>query len=210
MSKSRAYGSLVRLTAGLLLGVVATFLGAFMPLFMIERGHGAKIDSIHRGLYGWWHATDHAFGLDWSNLQLMDPPLSTPITDGELAPWEEPPPPPYPAAQFLRIGTLTAGWPLRVVTYRWTVTSTTQNFPVPAELDDGDTSIVYAAESVLMGTRGGGPQQRQILWLGVVIDVVLYGAVVVGPIALARRFARGELRRHAGQVTPPAAAAERG
>ncbi len=206
MSKSRLRGSLVRLTIALCVGVAATAFSAFLSLYMVERGQGARISTVHRGLYGWWNARDSVTGAHWSNLQLMDTPLGTPLYEGELAPWEEPPPPPYPQAQYLRIGTLSVGWPRPVLAMRWTVTSLTRSFPVPAELDDGDTSIAYAAESALTGNRGGGPDETTLIWSGIAIDVVLFAAVVVGPIALARRCAKGQ-RPSWRTPTPQAASA---
>ncbi|MEY4822243.1 MAG: hypothetical protein RLY72_1895 [Planctomycetota bacterium] len=196
MSTPRANGRIIRFVVALVIGVAATSISAYWPLYMVERGGGARITTVYRGLYGWWNARDSVIGLHWSNLQLLENPLNAPVFEGELAPWEEPPPPPYPQAQFLRIGTLSAGWPRPVIAMRWTVTSRTRNFPVPAELDDADTSIVYAAESALTGSRGGGPDEFHLLWQGIAIDVVFFGAIVVGPIALLRRLAR--------PVTPPA------
>lgn len=181
-----------RIAIALVVGAVATAVSTFMPMYLVERGHGAQVATIHRGVHGWWLATDSVFGLRWSNLMLIDPPLSEPVWSGELHGWQEPPPPPYPQAQFLRIGTLAAGWPLPALSMRWTVTSPTRNFPVPAEVDDADTSIVYAAESALTGSRGGGPEQVDVLWVGTLFNVVFYGAIVVGPLALARRFGRGD------------------
>ena len=190
----------VRIAVALAVGLIATAISVFMPMYLVERGHGAQVTTIHRGVHGWWLATDAVFGLRWSNLMLIDPPLSEPVWSGELHGWQEPPPPPYPQAQFLRIGTLAAGWPLPALSMRWTVTAPTRSFPVPAELDDADTSIVYAAESALTGSRGGGPEQIGVLWVGAVFDVVFYGAIVVGPLALARRFARGDLTRPAASA----------
>lgn len=187
-----------RLVVALVIGLAATALSTWLPMYMVERGNGAQTRTVHRGVHGWWHARDRVFGLRWSNLMLIDPPLSSPVWEGELDAWEEPPPPPYPTeVQFLRIGTLAAGWPLPAISMRWTVTAMNRSFPVPAELDDADTSIVYAAESALTGNRGGGPDEVRVLWFGAIFNVVFYGAVVVGPIGLARRFARGELIRRA-------------
>ena len=182
---------LVRLAVAFVIGIAATALSTWLPIYMVERGHGAEARTVHRGVHGWWQARDHVTGLRWSNLMLIDPPLSSPIWEGVMFGWEEPPPPPYPTnVQFLRIGTLAAGWPLPALSMRWTVTRMDRSFPVPAELDDADTSIVYAAESALTGNRGGGPDEVVVLWTGAIFNVVFYGAVVVGPIALARRLTR--------------------
>ena len=197
MPTSSARSRVIRIAVALVVGLAAAAVSTYLPMYMVERGGGATIGTIHRGVHGWWHARDRVFGLRWSNLMLIDPPLSTPLWDGEVSGWEEPPPPPYPAAQFLRIGTLAAGWPLPALRMRWTVTSMTRSFPVPAELDDADTSIVYAAESALTGTRGGGPEQVEVLWIGAVFNVVFYAAVVVGPVGLLRRALRGDFRRPA-------------
>jgi hypothetical protein len=195
MPTSSARSRVIRIAVALAIGLVATAVATYLPMYMVERGQGATVGTIHRGVHGWWHARDRVFGLRWSNLMLIDPPLSTPLWDGEIHGWEEPPPPPYPAAQFLRIGTLAAGWPLPALRMRWTVTSMTRSFPVPAELDDADTSIVYAAESALTGSRGGGPEQVEVLWFGAIFNVVVFAAVVVGPVALLRRVIRGDFRR---------------
>ena len=182
--------SLPRLAAGLVFGIVAMAAMTYLPMHLVHRGKGATVRTVYRGSNAWWHARDAVFGVRWSNLMLIDPPLSTPVWEGEMHGWEEPPPPPYPVAQFVRIGTLAVGWPLPTVAMRWTVTSTNQSFPVPAELDDADTSLPYAVESAMAGTRGGKPQERRLLWAGILFNVVFYGAVLVGPLALARRFTR--------------------
>lgn len=190
-----------RLAIALAIGVAATALSTWLPIYMVERGNGAEVRTVHRGVHGWWHARDHVFGLRWSNLMLIDPPLSTPLWEGEMWGWEEPPPPPYPAdVQFLRIGTLASGWPLPALSMRWTVTKADRSFPVPAELDDADTSIAYAAESALTESRGGGPDEVRVLWLGAIFNVIFYAAVVAGPVALARRFARGDFTRRAASA----------
>ena len=98
-----------RLAIALVIGAVATAATTRLPLHLVDRGHGGQIRTVHRGVHAWWHARDHAWGLRWSNLQLIDPPLSTPVWEGELHGWEEPPAPPYPAAQIYRVGTLASG-----------------------------------------------------------------------------------------------------
>lgn len=187
-----------RVAIALVVGVLATAVTARLPLHLVDRGHGGRIRTIHRGTHGWWHARDYAWGLRWSNLQLIDPPLSTPVWDGELHGWEEPPPPPYPEAQFFRVGTLASGWPLPVLRMRWTETDLRRPFPVPAELDDGDVSIWNATDSALHGSRGGPPKEKGILWFGAVANTIFYAAVLVGPVALLRRVIRSRLNRQAG------------
>jgi hypothetical protein len=182
--------SLRRLSIALVLGVVAMAGMTYLPMHLVHRGKGASVRQVRRGVHEWWHARDAVFGVRWSNLMLNDQPLSIPMWDGEMHGWEEPPPPPYPVAQFVRIGTLAVGWPLPTVAMRWTVTSTNQSFPVPAELDDADTSLPYAVESATTGRRGGKPQEIRLLWMGIAFNTVFYGAVLVGPLALARRLAR--------------------
>jgi hypothetical protein len=187
--------SLSRISIALALGMVATAIMTYGPLNAAHRGRGATIRTIHRGHHGWWHARDAVFGVRWSNLMLIDPPLSSPIWEGEMHGWEEPPPPPYPEVAFLRIGTLAAGWPLPTVSMRWTVTSTDQSFPVAAELDDLDTSIAYAVESVRTGRRGGAPHEVRLLWPGILFNIAFYAALVIGPGQLFVRWFRGYLTR---------------
>jgi hypothetical protein len=116
--------------------------------------------------------------------------MTTPITDGDLPGWAEPPPPPYPDVQFLRIGTLASGWPLPTVAFRWTVTTTKRNFPIHAELDDGNTSISHAAESVLTGGRGGAPEERRILWVGALANVAIFAAAAFVVLTVVARVKR--------------------
>jgi len=186
-----------RLAIALVVGVVATAVTARLPMHLVDRGRGGEIRAVHRGLHAWWHARDHAWGLRWSNLQLIDPPLSSPVWDGEMHGWEEPPPPPYPEAQVYRVGTLASGWPLPVLRMRWSETDLRRPFPVPAELDDGDVSIWNATDSALHGSRGGPPKERIVLWTGAVFNTVFYAGVLVGPVALARRALRSGLARRA-------------
>jgi hypothetical protein len=187
-----------RLAIALVIGAVATAATTRLPLHLVDRGHGGQIRTVHRGVHAWWHARDHAWGLRWSNLQLIDPPLSTPVWEGELHGWEEPPAPPYPAAQIYRVGTLASGWPLPVLWMRWSETDLRRPFPVPAEVDDGDLTIWNATDSALHGTRGGPPKEKRILWLGAAANTILYAAVLVGPVALVRRALRGDFTRRAG------------
>lgn len=191
-----------RLLTALVLGAIATLLLTFLPMTLVDRGHGAQIRQVYRGEFGWFHARDHAFGLEWSNLQLMQTTLSTPLFDGELPGWAEPPAPPYPKVEWFRVGTLATGWPLRTIAYRWTVSSMTRLFPMAAELDDQDTSIVYAAESVLTGSRGGGPDERQVLWVGVGANVVIFTVVLLGLLTLAGRVRGLGAGNRVGQNAP--------
>ncbi len=172
------------------IGLLATLACAFLPPLFIERGNGARITTIHRGVHGWWNSRDAVFGMWWSNLQLMDETLSSPIVDGELPAWAEPPPPPYPEGPIYRVATLALGFPQPILSLRWTVSTTKQNFPMPAALDDQDTSIVYAAEDFLQRNRAGGPGERRILWGGVLVDTACFAACAWAMIARARRVTR--------------------
>jgi len=176
--------------AAVVFGVIATALMTYVPLQQVDRGRGAQIRQIYRGEYAWVNARDEAFGLAWSNLQLSPTRMTTPITDGDLPGWAEPPPPPYPDVQFLRIGTLASGWPLPIVAFRWTVTTTKRNFPIHAELDDGNTSISHAAESVLTGGRGGAPEERRILWVGALANVAIFAAAAFVVLTVVARVKR--------------------
>lgn len=168
---------------------------------MVDRGGGARVRTVYRGNVGWFHAEDRAFGLAWSNLYRQPTRLASPLLDGELPAWAEPPAPPLPEADFLRIGTLAVGWPMPALVLRWTVTDPKRLFPVAAELDDQDTSIAYAAETAVYGNRGR-PTERWIHWPGLAVDVVFFSAIWAGPFALAFRLvARGR------KATPPAASA---
>lgn len=179
-----------RLGVALAIGVLATIAMTIYPLAAVDRGHTAKIAPVFRGVYGWFNARDYAFGLEWSNLSLMTTTLGTPLYDGNLPPWGEPPPPPYPPAVVYRVGTLASGWPMRTIAFRWKVSSMKQSFPVPAELDDQDTSIINAAEDVLQKNRAGGPTEWTLLWPPAIANVVFYAAIVLGPIGLLLRLAR--------------------
>ncbi|MFM7261321.1 MAG: hypothetical protein ACKO3W_12030 [bacterium] len=172
------------------LGIIATVLCVVLPLGRVDRGAGGQLRHVHRGEYEWFHATDHVFGLTWSNLQLAPTRMVTPLVEGELPSWGEPPPPPYPSVAFLRIGTLAAGWPFHAVAFRWMVTTTDRNFPAYAELDDGDTSIGSAAESVLTGGRGGPPNERRLLWPGLLADFAFYTLAAFALVSTLPRVAR--------------------
>ncbi|MFZ9880349.1 MAG: hypothetical protein ACO3QC_02980 [Phycisphaerales bacterium] len=171
-------------------GILATLACAFLPVLLVERGHGARITTVHRGSHGWWNARDEVFGMQWSNLQLMDETLSSPLDDGELPAWAEPPPPPYPEGPILRVGTLALGWPKPVLRLRWTVATLKQNFPMPAEIDDQDTSIVYAAEDFMQRNRGGGPQERTVLWSGALFNTAMFACVAAALLRIGLRFTR--------------------
>lgn len=182
-----------RLGIALGLGVLATIAMTIYPLAAIDRGNTAKITTVYRGNHGWYHARDYAFGLEWSNLSLMSTTLSTPLFDGELPSWGEPPPPPYPQTPQIplyRLASLATGWPMRTMVFHWSVSSMTQSFPQQAERDDQNTSISNASEEVLGKRQSGGPYSSQVLWIGVVMNIAIYAAVVVGPIGLLLRFAR--------------------
>jgi hypothetical protein len=43
----------VRIAVAVMLGVAATALSTWLPLFMVERGNGAQVRTIHRGVHGW-------------------------------------------------------------------------------------------------------------------------------------------------------------
>ncbi|MFM1868139.1 MAG: hypothetical protein RL591_1547 [Planctomycetota bacterium] len=174
--------------AAVVFGVIATALMTYVPLQQVDRGRGAQIRQIYRGEYAWVNARDEAFGLAWSNLQLSPTRMTTPLTDGDLPSWAEPPPPPYPDVQFLRIGTLASGWPFPTVAFRWTVTTTKRNFPIHAELDDGNTSISHAAESVLTGGRGGAPEERRVLWVGALANVATFATAAFLLLTLVARM----------------------
>ncbi len=182
-----------RLLIALAVGVAATAAGVWIPLLRLERGQGGRITTVYRGTSGWFNARDEALGLRWSNLQRMEASLSSPLDEGDLPAWAEPPPPPYPESPMLRIGTLAAGWPLPAWRMRWIVSRLDQNFPMPAEVDDQDSSIVNAAEDAMRGNRAGGPTERGILWPGALGNTALFAALMLGLLALrdaARRARR--------------------
>jgi hypothetical protein len=172
---------LPRLAASIALGAILTAIFVALPILRVDRGSGGTIRRIYRGEHEWIHARDAAFGLDWPNLELAPTRMITPLVEGTLPAWAEPPSPPYPQVAFLRIGTLASGWPFRAVVFRWTVTTTTRSFPVNAELDDGDTSISSAAESVRTGGRGGPPDERRLLWPGLLAN---FGIFTVSALAI--------------------------
>jgi len=177
----------VRVAVALVLGAGATCAGVWIPLVRLDYGRGARITTIYRGTDGWFHASDETRGLRWSNLQRMEIPLGSPLNEGDLPSWAEPPPPPYPETPLLRIGTLAAGWPLPAWRMRWIVSRLDQNFPMPAEVDDQNSSIVNAAQDALRGNRAGGPTERSVIWPGAVGNTALFSALAFGLLA-ARRW----------------------
>lgn len=202
--KDRARRHLPRAMQALALAIVATLAATYLPLAAVERGRGAQVATVVRGVHSWWNARDAVFGVRWSNLQLIDPPLASPTRLGELPSWAEPPEPPFPEAAILRVGTLAAGWPFPTLRARWTVTTRARNFPMPAEVDDQDTSIRYATESLLTGARGGGPEEKSILWAGVVGNLILFGtAAWLALAAVARLRARVAATRPEGAEAAP-------
>lgn len=180
-------------------GAVATGAMTYLPIYLVDRGQGARITTIYRGTDSWFNARDKAFGLAWSNLQLIDRPLTSPITDGELPAWAEPPPPPHPEGPLLRIGTLASGWPLPALRARWTIVTLDRNFPVPAELDDQDTSIYYAAEDFMKGNRSGGTAEVTVLWGGALANFAIYTAAAWLLLGLRARVV---IRREAAAGAP--------
>lgn len=196
--------AVVRIAIALAVGLAATVGTTLVPLWWHERGHEAVRTSIYRGDTGWVYASDGVFAVRWANLQLLPERLLTPLDAGDLPAWAEPPPPPYPDTDLFRVATLAAGWPRPVLCARWVASDYTHAFPVPAEVDEGDTSLVYAAEDLLRGNRAGGPTELGVLWPGLAIDVLFFAAVWTGPVRLAIRVVR-QLR--GGGVTRPEGAA---
>jgi hypothetical protein len=190
---------LLRAIAAVVAGTAATAAMTYLPIYLVDRGEGAQITTIYRGTDGWYNARDKTFGVAWSNLQLIDQPLTSPITEGELPSWAEPPPPPHPQGPLLRIGTLASGWPFPALRARWTITSLDRNFPVPAELDDQDTSIYYAAEDFMKGNRGGGPDEVAVIWSGAVANAAIYAAAAWVLIGVRARLV---IRREAAAPAP--------
>lgn len=189
-----ATARVVRISGALAVGAVATVISVFAPIATVERGRGAVCWTIHRGHHLWFVAADQVPGLRWWNLQLSEQPLLNEFHDGEVAPWAEPPTDPPTPVHLLRIAQLGAGWPEPALRIRWTVDTPTQAFPMPAEIDDQDTSIVYAAEAFL-GMRPGGPNERTILWRGALIDTVFFGALSLVALGVVRQVAAWRARR---------------
>lgn len=179
---------LVRGVLPLLVAAIATAVMAYLPIYLVDRGQGARISTIYRGTDAWFIARDESFGLWWSNLQLIDQPLTTPITEGEVPAWAEPPPPPHPQGPLLRIGTLASGWPFPAMRARWSIVTLDRNFPVGAELDDQDTSIAYAAEDFMKGNRAGGPDEVTVLWRGALANLAIYAVAAWALLALRARL----------------------
>lgn len=192
---------LVRAALALIVGAAATVVMTYLPIYLVDRGQGAVITTVYRGTDRWFCARDEVFGLRWVNLQLMDEPLTTPLDDGALPAWAEPPRGPHPSAEMFRVATLASGWPLASMRMCWTVRTTNQNFPVPAELDDQDTSIYYAAEDFVKKNRGGGPGEVTVLWGGAVADFAAYTAaafVLLKVLGLGRKRAATRPEASAG------------
>ena len=167
---------LLRAVVASIAGAVATVAMTYLPIHQVNRGQGARQATIFRGEHVWANARDEVFGVRWSNLRLLDERLLSPVRDGELPAWAEPPHGPYPDGVMYRVGTLAAGWPFPSLQARWIVTDRERKFPVPADLDDQDTSIYYAADDFVNGNRGGGPTEVGILWKGALADFAIYAA----------------------------------
>jgi hypothetical protein len=195
----------LRLAFALAVGIAATAATTLVPLWWHERGHGVQSTAIYRGQFGWIFAHDEVFSVRWTNLQLLPERLLNPLDAGDIPAWAEPPAPPYPETDLFRVATLAAGWPFPWLRARWVAAEYTHSFPVPAEIDEGDTSLVYATEDLLHGTRAGGPTETGILWPGLALDVAIFAAIWIGPVRLAWRAVR-RARGAGAEVTPPAAA----
>jgi hypothetical protein len=167
---------LLRAVVASIAGAVATVAMTYLPIHQVNRGQGARQATIFRGEHVWASARDEVFGVRWSNLWLHDERLLSPVSDGELPSWAEPPPGPYPDGVMYRVGTLASGWPFPSLRARWIVTDVSRNFPVRADVDDQDTSIFYAADDFVNGNRGGGPTEVGILWKGALADFAIYAA----------------------------------
>lgn len=175
---------LLRALLAVLVGAAAAVAMTYLPIYLVDRGQGARISTIYRGTESWFNARDEAWGLSWSNLQLVDQPLSSPIDEGALPAWAEPPRGPHPAGPMFRVGTLASGWPFLSLRMRWSVATMNQNFPVPAELDDQDTSVYYAAEDFVKRNRAGGPGEVTVLWPGALANFAIYAVAAYALIAL--------------------------
>jgi hypothetical protein len=70
---------------------------------------------------------------------------------------------------------------------------------VPAELDDQDTSIYYAAEDFMKGNRGGGPDEVAVIWSGAVANAAIYAAAAWVLIGVRARLV---IRREAAAPAP--------
>lgn len=181
---------LLRAAVALILGMLVAAVMTSLPIHRVDRGQGARISTIYRGHDGWYIAHDEVFGLTWFNLQLMDAPLIEPLEEGELPRWAEPPRDAPRDVPMYRVATLASGWPFLGLRMRWTVTGTSQNFPIPAELDDQDTSIAYAAEDFRLRNRGGGPGEIGILWSGALANVAAYAVIAFALLGLRDRLRR--------------------
>ena len=191
---------LLRAVVALIAGAAATAAMTYLPIHQVNRGHGARQTTIFRGEHVWANARDEVFGVRWSNLRLLDERLLSPVNEGDLPAWAEPPQGPYPAGVMFRVGTLAAGWPYPAMRARWIVSTLDRNFPVPADLDDQDTSIYYAADDFVHGNRGGGPTEILILWTGALANFAIYAVaawmvLVIGRKVLPRVRARPVTRR---------------
>lgn len=201
-------GVALRAAAALAVGVSATAATTLVPLWWHERGRETQRTAIYRREYGWVFAYDEVFSVRWTNLQLLPERLLTPLDAGDIPSWAEPPAPPYSDTDLFRVATLAAGWPLPWLRARWVASEYTHAFPVPAEIDEGDTSLVYAAEDLLHGTRAGGPTELGVLWPGLLLDVLVFAALWAGPVRLAWRIGR-HLRAGRGVTRPEDAAGAR-
>lgn len=167
-----------RLAIAVALGLIATAATSVLPMLLLNRGAGCRLTTVFRGTDGWFVARDEVFGLRWVNLQHMSMQLLSPVEVGALPSWAEPPPGPHRTHELLRVATLASGWPEPSYRFRWVIEGDRQNFPMPAEHDDQDTSIIYAVEDALRGNRGGGPSEQGVLWPGALLNTTLYSAFV--------------------------------
>jgi hypothetical protein len=182
----------LRVSVALFIGAVATVASTLLPMLLLDRGSGCRSTTVFRGTDGWFVARDEVFGLRWVNLQHMSLQLLSPVEVGALPPWAEPPTDPHRTHELLRVATLATGWPQPAYRFRWVIEGHRQNFPMPAELDDQDTSIIYAVEDVFRGTRGGGPTEQGVLWPGALANLAAFvGAAYAFLVAYALVVSRG-------------------
>ena len=152
----------------------------------------------------WLVARDQLRGVYWVNLERVTAPSINPLLSVVLVPSWADAPLAMQARQLdgpiARVGTLAVGWPFLAVARQWVEPDSTVGFIPKVENDDDGSSTAKAAARFF----AAAPNSRAIpIPLGLMGDVLVFGAVAAPLVALGRRLTQ----RRSGGVTQPANAA---